>query len=723
MQATSHSSSRSCDGVGESEILGHEDPGTETIDLAGLFNQDITSSGSFDFRGVESSVLAQLLDALPLPSFLLNSSHIITFANEACGHGTDDPKKLHGVEFSRLFSRGGEASEAGSLIDKVLGDRTSRVCQFLLTINRKRVWGRTHFRSLRFGRERAVMILVEDLTPETKQLLLKERHRDELQKAHDRLEERVGERTAELVEANERLTAEISRRKRIEEALRASEQRMRLVIESSPVGIRVARKGKYIYCNPAFVKMFGYDDPGEILGLTVADLYAPHQRELLRALMRDPGRDRRVPSYYEAEGVKKNGERFDLAVWIAETEYDGEPSYLGFLTDISEAKRLRAQLLQAQKMEAIGILAGGVAHDFNNLLTVIQGFADLVLSEKDHDHPDYADLQKIAQSAQKGADLVHSLLAFSRKVEINLRPVKLNQAVEQIRRLLLRTLPKMIEIKTVLPEDLKLIHADIGQIEQVILNLAVNAKDAMPNGGRLLIESKSVVVSGESYLRTLDINPGAYVVLSVSDTGRGMNKEVLSHIFEPFYTTKGPKGGTGLGLAMVYGIVKEHRGHITCYSEPEHGTTFNIYLPAIDENEAEHVELTDEEKPLGGTETILLVDDEEPLRDLGTRMLSRAGYDVLTAANGKEALDVLAMNSGKTISLVILDLIMPEMDGRQCLERLLRMDPGTRILISSGFSDFQTVRLEMGNRARGYVAKPFRSTDLLKTVRNVLDGS
>ena len=286
--------------------------------------------------------------------------------------------------------------------------------------------------------------------------------------------------------------AEVARRKVVEEALRTSEQRMRLVIESSPVGIRVARNGKYIYCNPALVRMFEYASPDDILGLPVPALYAPEQAELIRALARDPEKDLRVPAYYEVEGVKKTGERFDLAVWVAETEYDGQPSILGFLIDISEAKRLRAQLMHAQKMEAVGLLAGGVAHDFNNLLTVIQGFADLVLSDKGQDHPDYDDLQRIAQSARKGADLVHSLLAFSRKVEINLKPVKLNQAIEQLRRLLLRTLPKMIEIKTFVPDDLKLVHADVGQIDQVVLNLAVNAKDAMPDGGTLVITCRNV---------------------------------------------------------------------------------------------------------------------------------------------------------------------------------------------------------------------------------------
>ena len=327
------------------------------------------------------------------------------------------------------------------------------------------------------------------------------------------------------------------------------------------------------------------------------------------------------------------------------------------------------------------------------------------------------DLNRINQAARNGAELVNRLLTFSRKTETKPRPLNLNHQIDQVRELLYRTVPRMIEIELVPGSNLAAINADPTQIGQILMNLAVNARDAMPEGGKLVIETENVFLD-EDYCKThLEMAPGHYALLTVSDSGQGMDKKTLEHIFELFDTTKGPGKGTGLGLAMVYGIVKEHRGHIACYSEPDVGTTFKIYFPAlISESKAE--EALVQPVPRGGSETILLVDDEDLVRDIGGRILTRAGYRVLTAVNGKDALEVYRAGR-QDISLVILDLIMPEMGGKQCLEEILKIDIQARVLIASGYSVSGSSNEALAVGAKGFVNKPYDMRELLATVREV----
>ncbi|MBI4965773.1 MAG: PAS domain S-box protein [Desulfomonile tiedjei] len=434
------------------------------------------------------------------------------------------------------------------------------------------------------------------------------------------------------------------------------------------------------------------------------------------------------PAESEREVVKEDGTRVSVRISAFPVlGQDGEATgFIELVEDLTERKlaeqekeSLRAQLLQAQKMEAIGTLAGGIAHDFNNLLTVILGFSELLLIGKDGRDPYYADIQKINQAARNGAELVQRMLAFSRKTEINPRPLNLNHEIKQVRKLLTRTIPKMIEVELALSDKILAVHADATQLEQILMNLAVNARDAMPDGGKLTIATQQVTLDeGHSRLH-LGEKPGDYVLLSVSDTGSGMDTRTLNHIFEPFYTTKELGRGTGLGLAMVYGIVKQHGGHISCESELGQGTTFKIYLPVIP-SEAELENPSDRQAVPGGAETVLLVDDEEIIRDLGKRILERSGYTVLTAVNGKEALSLYEKESAK-IALVILDLIMPEMGGKQCLDGLLKIDPHVKVLIASGYSADGPAEGGIEPVARGFVGKPYNITDLLRTVRKVLD--
>ncbi|MDR3605452.1 MAG: response regulator, partial [Syntrophaceae bacterium] len=360
-----------------------------------------------------------------------------------------------------------------------------------------------------------------------------------------------------------------------------------------------------------------------------------------------------------------------------------------------------------------------IAHDFNNLLQVVLGYSELILQHKKAEDPDYADLQKICQAGKRGADLVKSLLTFSRKVETKYVPVDLNQEITSIRSLLSRTIPKTIRIDLHLSGALESIHGDSSQIGQVLMNLGVNARDAMPDGGILTIETENIQLDEEYCSAHLDAKSGSYVLLTVSDTGKGMDKKTLSHIFEPFFTTKETGKGTGLGLATVYGIVKQHDGHIMCYSELGHGTTFKIYLPAI-QRERDLQAPTFETVIPGGTETVLLVDDEDLLRELGARILNQYGYHVITASNGKEALEIYQSHGG-SISLVILDLIMPEMDGRQCIAEILRIDPNVKVVIASGYSEGEPTSRATEGGAKGFVQKPYNVRQLLQTVREILD--
>jgi len=513
---------------------------------------------------------------------------------------------------------------------------------------------------------------------------------------------------------------DITERKIAEEALRESEQRNRLLIEGSPLGIEILQNNRVVYVNPTFLKLFGYERPDEVLGTLQEDLVTRETQELIEKRQIDRLDGKSIPQFFEAKALKKTGEMLDLVFWPKKIDYLGEPSILCLLADRTEERKLRAQLFQAQKMEAVGTLAGGVAHDFSNILTMVLGYSELLLSDKPIGHTDRADLEKIAEAGRRGADLVRGLLAFSRKSEIKPRRVDMNFQVDQLTKILDRTIPKMIEIDLILADDLAGIYADSTQMDQILMNLAVNARDAMPAGGKLTFETANVTLDEEYCKFHPGSKPGAYVLLTVSDTGVGMDEETLQHIFEPFFTTKESGDGTGLGLAMVYGIVKQHNGYIVCYSELEQGTAFKIYLPALIEEAPDSAPIMERRMPGGGTETILLVDDEEPLIVLGKTILSRAGYTVLTASNGQEALELYERERRK-ISLVILDFSMPKMGGKECLDQLLKIDPKAKVLIASGFSVNGPVKAAMQSGAKEILSKPYEMRRLLKVVREVLD--
>lgn len=386
-----------------------------------------------------------------------------------------------------------------------------------------------------------------------------------------------------------------------------------------------------------------------------------------------------------------------------------------------EKEALRSQLLHAQKMEAIGKLADGIAHDFNNLLQIILGYAQTMLVSKNEGDVDYSEIEQIYQAGLRGADLVKSLMTFSRKAEIKTKPINLNNQLEKLTKMLSTAMPKMIEIQKILDPELALIDADPTQIDQVIVNLAVNAKDAMGDQGALTIKTGNVVLD-EDYCKThMGVKPAGYVLLSVSDSGHGMDRETIEHIFEPFFTTKGEGKGTGLGLSTVYGIVKRHNGSIECESELGRGTTFKIYFPAITTLEKANEGKIPETTTRGGTESVLLVDDEDSVLLVVARILRKAGYTVFTASGGEDALALFKRELGR-ISLVILDILMPGMGGHECLDALQKIDPKVKVILATGAPVIsQLPGLAPKNGSSTLINKPYDMTTLLSVVRDTLD--
>jgi nitrogen-specific signal transduction histidine kinase/CheY-like chemotaxis protein len=398
------------------------------------------------------------------------------------------------------------------------------------------------------------------------------------------------------------------------------------------------------------------------------------------------------------------------------------------LSEITDRKRaegeketLQAQLIQAQKMEAIGTLAGGIAHDFNNSLQAISSYIQLMKFEKARDFQDSNYLNKISNILKNANNLTKQLLTVSRKIESKLKPTDLNDQILQVQTLLERTIPKMIKIELDLGIDLKIIHADSGQIEQILLNLALNASHAMPDEGKITIKTRNFLLDEDVRATHWGIDRGEYVLLAIADTGPGIEKEVQHHMFEPFFTTKAPGQGTGLGLSMVYGIVKNHHGHIECDSEPGAGTRFNIYFPVLKSDHVQQREVSaKKEKIPTGNETILLVEDDESISDGAQRMLQYFGYMVTTATNAEKAIKIYQAEQ-KGIDLVILALNMPGMGGRKCLERLLEIKPELKAIVTSGYSSAAIVEDIPKSGTIVFVEKPYQLEELLRVIRQVLD--
>ena len=507
-----------------------------------------------------------------------------------------------------------------------------------------------------------------------------------------------------------------------QEDLRRSEANFRSLVTNAPYGIcRTDSTGKILDANPAFLEMLGYGTAEELLGQHIYSLYADtNQWFELADLLRVSAPFRGL----NAEWKRKSGPTTVVRVSGRSVANGGdrERVFEVFAEDVTERHALEQQLRQAQKMEAVGRLAGGIAHDFNNLLMVISGYSEFLLERLGMDPQLRGPAQEIASASERASSLTRQLLAFSRKQMLAPRIVNLNEIAGENLKMLSRMIGEDVDLVMVPGQSLWSVRADAGQIEQVIMNLAVNARDAMPTGGKLTIETANVTFD-EDYARLhAPLRPGDYVMVSISDTGAGMDAETQSHIFEPFFTTKGPKG-TGLGLSTVYGIVKQSGGYIWVYSELGKGTAFKIYLPRVAGETLANVAAPIEFRRVEpGTETILLVEDEANLRYLARQYLESQGYKVIEAADGAVAMQIAVAHEA-TIHLLLTDVIMPGMNGRELAQRISEIRPNVKILYMSGYTENvigHNGTLDAGVRL---LQKPFNLRDLRNKVREVLDAT
>lgn len=508
-------------------------------------------------------------------------------------------------------------------------------------------------------------------------------------------------------------------RKRSEEALREANEKLQAVIDTAPVAIYTMDfEARITGWNAAAQRMFQFTE-NEVLGQLLPNVLQDDREQTLAAYQRVlAGEDLRG---VEARRRRKDGKVIYVNMWTALLR-DAAGKANGFLaavTDVTERKQLEEQLRQSQRMEAVGRLAGGVAHDFNNLLTIITGYSDMLLNKMPEPEPLRRNVEEIKKASGRAASLTNQLLAFSRRQVLQAKVIDLNEIVADMNKMLRRLIPESIELVVNLEPQLGHIKADPGQIEQVIVNLAVNAREAMPQGGKLIIETANRELDEHYCRRHMSVKPGSYVMLSVSDTGAGMAPDVQEHIFEPFFTTKTGKG-TGLGLSTVYGIVKQSAGEIWVYSEPSLGSSFKIYLPRV-QAAAERAETAVQPPtPASGRETILLVEDEETVRMLVREILQSNGYSVLEAKNGAEGLALAGRYNGK-IDLLLTDVVMPQMSGRELAEKLCPLRPGTRILFMSGYTDDAVVANGSVAPGSAFIQKPFSPDALARKLRMLLD--
>jgi two-component system cell cycle sensor histidine kinase/response regulator CckA len=517
------------------------------------------------------------------------------------------------------------------------------------------------------------------------------------------------------------LAATRAERESVERSRREGALRYRALSESSTVGIwQITLEGRTVYANRAMLKMLEVDGIEDLAGTTHRDFVNPeHHASMAREHEK---RRMGIASSYEVELVGRRGSRRNVVISGAPVRAPGGDviGMVGTFMDVTERRRLEAQLLHAQRLESIGRLAGGVAHDFNNLLTAILGYAELARVDLPEGHPARASLRQVQAAAERATALTRQLLAFARRQVIAPARLDLNQLVLDLHPMLERLLGEDIELATRTETGLWPVRADASQIEQVVLNLAVNARDAMPEGGRLVVQTSNAVLE-----RTIDrgeeIAPGRYVLLEVSDTGCGMDEPTLARAFEPFFTTKPQGRGTGLGLSTCYGIVRQSGGHVFGSSEPGRGTTFKVFLP-IATGEFEEPLVAEQDPEQHGEETLLLVEDDALVREVAVLALRSRGYTVLEAANGLEALEKSREHAGE-IALLVSDMRMPGMGGRELAERLERERPDLRVLFVTGFTEDEGLLEGGGGEERAVLQKPFTASSLARKVRQVLGAA
>jgi two-component system cell cycle sensor histidine kinase/response regulator CckA len=508
---------------------------------------------------------------------------------------------------------------------------------------------------------------------------------------------------------------DITEHKRAQDGLSASEERYRLLFENNPQPMWVFddETQAFLAVNEAACRHYGYSR-AEFLSMTIRDIRPADE---LPRLIRHLSETRENLQANTWRHRRKDGTVIDAEVTAYSLVFDGRPAKLVLAIDVTERRRLEQQLRQAQKMEAIGRLAGGVAHDFNNVLTAILGYADLLGSGIGEADESIAEIKK---AGERAASLTRQLLAFSRQQVLEPKVLDVNALVENVEKMLRRLIGEDVKLVTALEPSVWNARADAGQLEQVIMNLAVNARDAMPKGGTLTIETKNAELDDVVAQDLVTMRAGRYVMLAVTDTGVGMNAETKSHIFEPFFTTKGIGKGTGLGLATVYGIVKQSDGYVWVYSEPGLGTSFKIYLPRVDEALDDTASRRPMERPARGSETVLLVEDEDAVRTLTRKLLKSLGYTVLEVSDGSAALEIAQEHAGP-IHLLLTDVVMPDLGGAELAARMAALRPETKVLFMSGYTDDAIIRHGLIHEGGRLLQKPFTAENLARKLREVLE--
>jgi two-component system cell cycle sensor histidine kinase/response regulator CckA len=518
---------------------------------------------------------------------------------------------------------------------------------------------------------------------------------------------------------------------RAEAALHRSEELYRLIAENtSDLICMLDANGDHVYVSPSYREVLGYR-PEELLGRSCFSLIHPDDLSLMKERFTRSlagGTPERVELRFRHKDG--NWRVFETVENWVRAGQDKPQQAILVSRDLTERKLAQEalrnseeQLRQAQKLEAVGQLAGGVAHDFNNILTVISGYSDILIKKTAEDDPNRSKIEEIKLAAQRASSLTSQLLAFSRKQVLQPRLFNLNTLVADMGNMLRRLIGEDVELASALTDEAAQINADPGQIEQVLMNLVVNARDAMPNGGKITVETTIVEIDRGYADGHVALQPGQYVMLAVSDNGSGIDAETRKHIFEPFYTTKEQGKGTGLGLSTVYGIVKQSGGNIWVYSEPGQGTVFKIYLPSVGQERRASRSDSDADSPgaRGGTETILLVEDETQIRQMAFEFLSEHGYNLLVASDGVEALEILKQEPA-AVALILTDVVMPQMNGRELAEQVAAARPETKVLYMSGYTNDAIVRHGVLDSGTWFIQKPFSPDALARKVREVLDS-
>ncbi|MGC8658823.1 MAG: PAS domain-containing hybrid sensor histidine kinase/response regulator [Desulfomonilaceae bacterium] len=528
------------------------------------------------------------------------------------------------------------------------------------------------------------------------------------------------------------IVQDITPRKKAEKALWENERTLNTILQACPVAIGLTGYNRtLLWGNRAWLNLFGFEDSKFPVGQSARKLYESDEEFNRVTNLLYPYLEEGHAGEIDLTMVRTDGETFEAHMVLSPLDpLDPYKGVVSIIEDISWRKRieqekeaLRIHMLQAQKKEAIGTLVGGLAHDFNNMLQIILGYTQLLMMDKAEDHEDYADLASIARTVRDGAELVNKLLMFGQEAPVRPKSVDFNKQIAELVHLAAHSFPKTMDIEFYPTDEPLFISADPNQINQAVMNILVNSSEAMPEGENITIRTRKVELDDEFCRLHPKVKPGAYVMLTVRDFGRGMDKQTLARAFEPFFSTKerDSKRGTGLGLSVTQGIVEQHGGYVSCESEPDKGTEFKLYFPALESVQNN----TAEGKIFQGTNRdypILFVEDETLLADQAKLLLNRAGYSILTASNGAEALKIYRESEGK-ISLVILDLIMPVMSGRDCLRELVKLDPAVKILVASGFAPDVDLGEEIKHFAKGFVTKPYDFGSLVNSIESILAAS